>query len=85
MYVKWRQSESTVEPKELDLTSSPGKVYMHKNITNAENEDGITMYNYDEALLTTAEYEEYMSGLQSPETIKVMQTLTEMQCAIDML
>lgn len=85
MYVNWKEAESAEEPKELDLTSTPGKVYMRRNITSAENDDGVTMYNYEEALLTTEQYEEYMSGLQSPETIKVMQTLTELQCAVDML
>lgn len=62
--MKWRKSESTIRPDEVDITSSKTVVYLRRNIVEKEREtdtDGEARpyYEYDEAKLTKAEYEEY--------------------------
>ncbi len=64
MELKWRKSESTVMPLELDHTSSPTTVYMRKNITQTER-DGQIFYEYDEAKLSNFDYQAYGDKLNA--------------------
>ena len=78
MILNWHKSESSVYPELVDTTSSNVVVYLRKNVVEKQVKDEITgethtMYEYDEAKLTKAEYAEY---LKNPELQSVME-LTE--------
>ena len=68
MKLNYRKSQSSIKPELVDTTSSKTSVYLRKDI--AENTitdmDGneVIMYEYDEAVLTKAEYEEYLKELE---------------------
>lgn len=68
MKLNYIKSQSSVKPDLVDTTSSKTSVYLRKDI--AENTitdmDGneVIMYEYDEAVLTNAEYEEYLKELE---------------------
>ena len=68
MKLNYVKSQSSVKPELVDTTSSKTSVYLRKDI--AENTitdmDGneVIMYEYDEAVLTNAEYEEYLKELE---------------------
>ena len=68
MKLNYIKSQSSVKPDLVDTTSSKTSVYLRKDI--AENTitdmDGneVIMYEYDEAVLTKAEYEEYLKELE---------------------
>ena len=67
MILKWRRSESTVEPALIDTTTSPTTIYLRRNVTETEKEEGnedgstTTYYEYDEVALSLAEYQAYQS------------------------
>lgn len=67
MKLNYRKSESTSRPETIDTTSSKTSVYLRKNIVEKERKDeegNIYRYcEYDEAKLTKAEYEKYLSEL----------------------
>lgn len=69
MEIKWRTVEGTQleKPKEIDTASSPFTVYVRRNITQKtiEQESGekVTVWVYDEAKLTLAEYAQYQKEL----------------------
>ena len=60
MEIKYVYSESTVEPKELEITKST--VYMRKDMSS-ENRDGVTFYTYKEAALSYEEFGKYYSAV----------------------
>ena len=68
MKLNYVKSQSSIKPELVDTTSSKTSVYLRKDI--AENTitdmDGneVIMYEYDEAVLTNAEYEEYLKELE---------------------
>ena len=52
MEIKWKRSESTEYPVELDTGSSPNTIYVRRNIREVEHENGedtVLFYEYDEA------------------------------------
>ncbi len=68
--IEWKNVDSSADsrPAEVDTTSSPSNVYVRKNIVKQTLEDETTgdtytMWNYDEAKLTTSEYVEYQAEL----------------------
>lgn len=67
MQVDYKIVESSVMPLEIDVTSSPGGIYIRRNIekitTTDENENEILKYRYQEAYLTKSEYEKYSKDL----------------------
>ena len=69
--MEWKQAESKNSPNLVDATSCPGKVYVRKDIrqvTRTENTGEETiMYTYQEALMTSREYENY-SGERAEKT-----------------
>lgn len=73
--MQWTKSESTVMPETVDATSSKTRVYLRRGIeekqrTDETSGDEVTFYEYEEAKLTRAEYEEY---LQVAEAVNMRQ------------
>lgn len=73
--MKWEKSESTVMPETVDATSSKSVVYLRRGIkekqrTDEESGESMTYYEYEEAKMTRAEYEEY---LQVAEAVNMRQ------------
>ena len=56
----WHHSESGSRPSESEHISG-NRVFLRKNIVSYERE-GVTMYGYDECLLTEAQYAEYINA-----------------------
>ena len=68
MYINYIKSESTIKPELVDTTSSKKYVYLRKDIIETQKVDEIsnetiTYYEYQEAKLTKAKYEEYLAEL----------------------
>ena len=68
MRLNWNKSESTVYPELIDTTSSKTTVYLRKNVAEKQVDDDMsgesyTMYEYDEAKLTKAEYKQYLKEM----------------------
>lgn len=64
----WQKSESTVRPDTIEETKST--VFLRRNIketvrANEESGDETTWYEYEEAKLSHAEYEEYMQMVEA--------------------
>ena len=76
MKLNYIKSQSSVKPDLVDTTSSKTTVYIRQNIiekekavenTNSEDNDTAStavFYEYDEAKLTKAEYQEYLKELE---------------------
>ena len=75
MKLNFIKSQSSVKPDLVDTTSSKTTVYIRQNIVekektveNTNSEDNTTsttvFYEYDEAKLTKAEYQEYLKELE---------------------
>jgi hypothetical protein len=70
MQLNWRLSESTNKPTEIDNTSSPCGVYVRKYIKEVQDtESDIVKYQYQEAFLTSEEYQQYSLLQQINEQI----------------
>ncbi|MCM1296420.1 MAG: hypothetical protein NC311_12855 [Muribaculaceae bacterium] len=75
MQLKWRRAEGTQaeKPKEIDTAASPFSVYIRKNIqqeTRAQpGGDSITVWAYDEAVLTLGEYAQYQKELAECDSL----------------
>lgn len=86
MIVHFRKSESAVSPKELEISD---KIFVRKNITSEERTriDGnkTTFYLYDEAEMSSDEYEEYISTMESPDRKELMKVLNQIQLQLDTL
>ena len=68
MYINYIKSESTIKPELVDTTSSKKYVYLRKDIietqkTDEFSDETLTLYEYQEAKLTKAEYKEYLAEL----------------------
>lgn len=68
MYMNYIKSESTIKPELVDTTSSKKYTYLRKDIIETQKTDKfsnetITLYEYQEAKLTKAEYQEYLAEL----------------------
>ena len=68
MYINYIKSESTIKPELVDTTSSKKYVYLRKDIIETQkasefSNETITLYEYQEAKLTKAEYQEYLAEL----------------------
>ena len=76
MKLNYVKSQSSVKPELVDTTSSKTTVYIRQNIvekektvenTNSEDNDATpttVFYEYEEAKLTKAEYQEYLKELE---------------------
>ena len=72
----YRKAESLVYPTLIDTQSSPGTVYVRKDVEEYKNPDGLTVYKYDEAALNLKEYEEYQEEVANTESLS-MQIITQ--------
>lgn len=68
MKIIYEKSRSNIKPELIDTSSSQTSVYLRKNITQISIYDDFTdnevsMYEYDEAVLSKEEYAEYLNEL----------------------
>lgn len=69
MIIKYYKSQSAIYPALIDTTSSKTVIYLRKNVVKKRVENKITgkthtVYEYEEAKLTKAEYEQYKEELK---------------------
>ena len=69
MKLNYVKSQSSVKPDLIDTTSSKVVVYLRKNIvenikTDEMSGEETVFYEYEEAKLTKAEYQEYLKELE---------------------
>ena len=69
MKLNYVKSQSSVKPDLVDATSSKVVVYLRKNIvenikTDEMSGEEAVFYEYEEAKLTKAEYQEYLKELE---------------------
>ena len=69
MKLNYIKSQSSVKPDLVDTTSSKVVVYLRQNIVENIKTDEMSgketvFYEYDEAKLTKAEYQEYLKELE---------------------
>ena len=69
MKLKYVKSQSSVKPDLVDTTSSKAVVYLRQNIVENTKTDEMSgketvFYEYEEAKLTKAEYQEYLKELE---------------------
>ena len=79
MQLEYIKASSSVKPELIDTTSSKTTVYIRQNVvenTIAEDDGNeYTSYEYDEAQLTKAEYEEYLKELDVNTTLQTIENL----------
>lgn len=72
MELNYKYAESTVQPTALEVTV--GTVYLRKDITSitrtSEQGDKTTYWTYQEAQITTQEFNEYVNMLMAQNAIK---------------
>lgn len=87
----WYKAQSMTKPEEYDTTSSPTTVYQRKEIAEVqiaadhENKETVTGWEYMERQLTREEYNAFQAELESPATQMIMQTLSAIELAQEML
>lgn len=59
MEIKFVNSRSNTYPLEVDLNSCPDGVYIRKDITEVQTDEGNTRFEYKEAFLSHSGYEQY--------------------------
>ena len=69
MKLNYIKSQSSVKPDLVDTTSSKAVVYLRQNIVENKKIDEMSgeetaFYEYEEAKLTKAEYQEYLKELE---------------------
>ena len=69
MKLNYVKSQSSVKPDLIDTTSSKVVVYLRQNIVENKKTDEMSgeetvFYEYEEAKLTKAEYQEYLKELE---------------------
>lgn len=74
MNLYFKKSQSTVKPELVDTTSSKKVVYIRQNIVETKK-DNTTYYEYDEAKLTKAEYQEYLKELEASNVSETIENL----------
>ena len=76
MNLYFKKSQSTVKPELVDTTSSKKVVYIRQNIVETKKDD-TTYYEYDEAKLTKAEYQEYLKELEASNVSETIENLKD--------
>ena len=74
MKLEFYKSSSSVKPELIDTTSSKKVVYIRQNIIEMQKDDAV-FYEYDEAKLTKAEYQEYLKELEATDTLEIVENL----------
>ena len=80
MKLNYIKSQSSVEPDLVDTTSSKTTVYIRQNIVENIKKDEMSgketvFYEYEEAKLTKAEYQEYLKELDATNTLQTIEDL----------
>ena len=80
MKLKYVKSQSSVKPDLVDTTSSKVVVYLRQNIVENKKTDEMSgketvFYEYEEAKLTKAEYQEYLKELNGSDTLQTIEDL----------
>ena len=80
MKLKYIKSQSYVKPDLIDTTSSKVVVYLRQNIvenikTSEMSGEETVFYEYEEAKLTKAEYQEYLKELNGSDTLQTIEDL----------
>ena len=80
MKLNYIKSQSSVKPDLVDTTSSKVVVYLRQNIVENIKTDEISgketvFYEYEEAKLTKAEYQEYLKELNGSDTLQTIEDL----------
>ena len=80
MKLKYVKSQSSVKPDLIDTTSSKVVVYLRPNIveeikTSEMSGEETVFYEYEEAKLTKAEYQEYLKELNGSDTLQTIENL----------
>ena len=76
MNLYFKKSQSSVKPEFVDTTSSKKVVYIRQNIVETVIDD-TTFYEYDEAKLTKAEYQEYLKELEASNVSETIENLKD--------
>lgn len=76
MNLYFKKSQSSVKPELVDTTSSKKVVYIRQNIVETVIDD-TTYYEYDEAKLTKAEYQEYLKELEASNVSETIENLKD--------
>ena len=74
MKLEFYKSSSSVKPELIDTMSSKKVVYIRQNIIEMQKDDAV-FYEYDEAKLTKAEYQEYLKELEATDTLEIVENL----------
>lgn len=83
MKLEFYKSSSSVKPELIDATSSKKVIYIRQNIIETKIDDTV-FYEYDEAKLTKAEYQEYLKELEATDTLEIVENLkTENQALLE--
>ena len=80
MKLNFIKSQSSVKPDLVDTTSSKTTVYIRQNIIENIKTDEMpgeetVFYEYEEAKLTKAEYQEYLKELNGSDTLQTIEDL----------
>ena len=80
MRLNFIKSQSCVTPDLIDTTSSKVVVYLRQNIVENKKTDEMSgeetvFYEYEEAKLTKAEYQEYLKELNGSDTLQTIENL----------
>ena len=77
----YKKAESLDAPAEVDAESSPSTIFARRNIKTVERTqtDGTvqTVYEYEEASMTPAEYSIYASQQNSENVLAIMEAILE--------
>ena len=76
MKIEWNSVKSTVRPDDIDYTSSPNTVYLHRNVTESEK-DGVVYYDFEEAKLTPSEFAIYSAAKTTETQLTLMEALAD--------
>ena len=82
-----REGSQSVKPSLVDTNSSKTVVYLRKNVNQTSFKDAmsgktITMWSYDEAVLSLAEFEEYKTNVSADISAQMRADNTDMMDAI---
>lgn len=74
--MEWYQTESTVRPKTIDITSSRVYNYVRRNIEETEVE-GVVFYTYEEMKVKKENWPMYLKQEQNTADIDYLMMITE--------
>ena len=80
--MNWYHSESATRPLETDTTSSKKYNYVRRNITEVqrtENEEIITMYEYDECKILKEDWGLYEETAQNTADIEYIAVMADIE------